>query len=378
MSSGKLLERLKASSSNPDSEGRSHTYDLVTEFHSAYPGAKRVAKNEFRILCHKHDDTNPSLSVNVVKGVWHCFSCGAKGKLTSLPGLRHLRHVTAARGAEAEYVYTDPDGRPVCRKLRYPGKIFVWQRFENERWIKGLGGFKLPYLYNLPAVLKSRTVVLVEGEKDADNVIQAGYVATTPPYGAKNWRPEFSEALRDKSLVIIPDNDRPGYQHAVELIKQLWNVAISIDVAIIQGDDGTDVSDLLGRDNGVEELKALIRRAKPVGQGATVFEIQDFVDLALRDPEFPTRHQRISVASVINSFRSREQSEICFSQRRLADELDFSPGEVGEGLHQAERLGYWSIQGTEVGTRLTIRWEDLGARWLRVLPLGDVATREIK
>lgn len=31
--------------------------------------------------CHKHDDANASASVNVDKGVWICYGCGAKGKV---------------------------------------------------------------------------------------------------------------------------------------------------------------------------------------------------------------------------------------------------------------------------------------------------------
>lgn len=374
MSNRTLLKRLEKSFGTTGGESRSITLDLTTAFHQAYPEAKRSG-GEFLILCHEHKDTNPSLSVNLIKGVWYCLVCKAGGTLTSLPRLRDL---TVERVVpEAEYLYTDPDGKPVCRKLRYPGKRFVWERLEGERWIRGLDGLKLPYLYNLPAVLSSTNVILVEGEKDAHNVTQAGFVATTPPNGARHWRPEFSEALRGRSLVIIPDNDSPGYQHAVELIKQLWNVAISIGVAIVEGDEGMDASDVLARD-GEEGLRKLIRSAKPVGQGVSVFQIQDFVDLALRDREIPTRYQRLAVASVINSFRSREKSTVHFSQRRLGEELGLKPREVGDALREAQRLGYWQIQGTRVGTRLTIRWEELEVRFLRVLAVADVATRELE
>ncbi len=40
--------------------------------------------SEAMACCPVHDDRNPSFSVNVRSGLWHCFSCGAGG---SLPGL---------------------------------------------------------------------------------------------------------------------------------------------------------------------------------------------------------------------------------------------------------------------------------------------------
>ena len=39
-----------------------------------------------------------------------------------------------------EYVYRDPDGRPLARKVRYADpKDFRWERPQGERWIYGLG-----------------------------------------------------------------------------------------------------------------------------------------------------------------------------------------------------------------------------------------------
>ena len=35
--------------------------------------------------CPVHADTNPSASVNIAKGVWYCYTCGAKGKIGDVP-----------------------------------------------------------------------------------------------------------------------------------------------------------------------------------------------------------------------------------------------------------------------------------------------------
>ena len=70
-------------------------------------------------------------------------------------------------------------------------------------------------LYNLPALMMARTVILVEGEKCADALIGAGIVATTAMNGAKapvdktDW-----SALKNKEVLIWPDRDAPGWDYA--------------------------------------------------------------------------------------------------------------------------------------------------------------------
>lgn len=70
-------------------------------------------------------------------------------------------------------------------------------------------------LYNLPALMTARTVILVEGEKCADALIGAGIVATTAMNGAKapvdktDW-----SALKNKEVLIWPDRDAPGWDYA--------------------------------------------------------------------------------------------------------------------------------------------------------------------
>jgi hypothetical protein len=39
---------------------------------------------QITILCPWHNDRNPSLSINLTKGMYHCFACGKKGRLRKL------------------------------------------------------------------------------------------------------------------------------------------------------------------------------------------------------------------------------------------------------------------------------------------------------
>ena len=89
----------------------------------------------------------------------------------------------------------------------------------------GLGGQE-PILYNLPELIKSSGMVfIVEGEKDVDRLTEIGLTATTNPFGAGKWRDEFGQYLIDRDVVIIPDNDKVGKEHAMTVFKNLSNKA---------------------------------------------------------------------------------------------------------------------------------------------------------
>lgn len=70
-------------------------------------------------------------------------------------------------------------------------------------------------LYNQPAIRQASTVILVEGEKCAEALINIGIVATTAMNGARapidktNWSP-----LAGKHVAIWPDRDIPGWNYA--------------------------------------------------------------------------------------------------------------------------------------------------------------------
>jgi len=88
-------------------------------------------------------------------------------------------------------------------------------------------------LYNQPAVAQANQVILVEGEKCADALIQLGIVATTAMNGAKapidktNWAP-----LAGKSVLIWPDRDAPGWDYAENAAKACVTAG-SVSVAIL-------------------------------------------------------------------------------------------------------------------------------------------------
>ncbi|WP_054075464.1 AAA family ATPase [Comamonas testosteroni] len=132
----------------------------------------------------------------------------------------------------AKWDYLSTDGQLIACVYRYDpptGK-------EYRPWDVRARMWRAPDprpLYNLPALLAAREVVLVEGEKCAQALIQHGIIATTAMNGAKapvdktDWRP-----LAGKSVLIWPDRDAPGWDYA-ESVARACVAAGSTAVAIL-------------------------------------------------------------------------------------------------------------------------------------------------
>ncbi|WP_341811199.1 AAA family ATPase [Wolbachia endosymbiont (group A) of Oxytorus armatus] len=83
-------------------------------------------------------------------------------------------------------------------------------------------------LYNILGILKSDKVILVEGEKCAEALIEKGITATTAMFGANatldktDWTP-----LKGKHIIIWPDNDEAGNKYAKNAEKKLLELGVA-------------------------------------------------------------------------------------------------------------------------------------------------------
>jgi 5S rRNA maturation endonuclease (ribonuclease M5) len=115
------------------------------------------------------------------------------------------------RRVAAEYFYTNDAGELLYQVVRTAPKGFF------QRYPDGKGGWinrKYPrqVLYHLPEVIKAPIVLFCEGEKDVETLRVHGFVATTVAGGANaKWLPTFTRALHAREVVLIPDNDEPGW-----------------------------------------------------------------------------------------------------------------------------------------------------------------------
>jgi transposase-like protein len=160
----------------------------------------------------------------------------------------------APRGEpEAVYDYTDEQGALLFQVVRFPGKDFRQRRpLQGGTWAWNLQHTRR-LLYRLPDLVAnpSSRVWICEGEKDADRLADLGLVATTSPMGAGKWRREYAELLAGRDVVILPDNDEPGREHARRIEESLGRTVASVRVLELPDlPEHGDVSDWLDQDPG--------------------------------------------------------------------------------------------------------------------------------
>jgi len=162
------------------------------------------------------------------------------------------------------YDYRDATGDLVFQVCRLDPKSFRQRRpkFDGGWEWNTKGCPKL--LYRLPELLaKPDAVVYVaEGEKDCDNLFKLGLTATCNAMGAGKWRKEHAERLRGRAVVVLPDNDQPGQEHARQVLESLQRVAAKVAVVELPGlPEKGDVSDWLAAGHTVDEMQALATAA---------------------------------------------------------------------------------------------------------------------
>jgi putative DNA primase/helicase len=228
----------------------------------------------WRCLCPAHADTNPSLDVDYRDGrvllICRSRGCSAASIAQTL-GLtfRDLFDADVPSSVPFEqrvlrtYDYCDERGTVLFQAVRLwapppKNKDFRQRRPDGKGgWVWKLDDVRrVPYrLPELLAADPAQPVFVVEGEKDADRLAALGLIATTNPMGAGKWRKEFAAFFRGRHVVILPDNDVPGREHAAAVVASLKSVAASLKTVELPGlPPKGDVSDFLDAGGTVEAL----------------------------------------------------------------------------------------------------------------------------
>lgn len=159
----------------------------------------------------------------------------------------------------AVYNYIDENNELVYQSIRFDPKDFRQRRYyEDGRIIWGIsaGYYKLSsdncyyrcqtkeegsiYIdairhhvpYQLPKLLQSDYVFIVEGEKDVHTLEYIGFTATTNSGGVNNFQKNLLHYFQDKIIIIIADNDIPGKIGAVKRAYALQQYARSIRIIL--------------------------------------------------------------------------------------------------------------------------------------------------
>lgn len=169
-------------------------------------------------LIAAHFDLNAKTELKAVLAKAEEILSGLSELDSVVPSLKQSTQSNAAQDSKlvGEWEYLNADG------------TYIWsvRRFEDPKGKKTIrphnkttGEYKAHPdprpLYNLPGISKSETVIIVEGEKCAQALIDAGHCATTAMMGAQapadksDWN-----LLKGKTIFIWPDNDKPGVAYA--------------------------------------------------------------------------------------------------------------------------------------------------------------------
>ena len=169
----------------------------------------------------------------------------------------------------ATYDYMDEQNRLLFQVVRYEPKNFRQRHPDGKGgWIWNLDGVRrVPY--RLPELLASSMtdwVYIVEGEKDADNLIARNFIATTNSGGARKWLNDYNQYFKGRLVAILPDNDTPGRDHARIIAESLHGTAGVVKIVELTGlSPKGDVSDWFdsGGPGRIKELIRLTDEAKP-------------------------------------------------------------------------------------------------------------------
>lgn len=323
--------------------------DQFKKYFEARLQGKKFARSgsaaSYMALCCFHDDRSKSLSVNIDKGVWKCHagtSCGSGGiiefekkfsgtmddqaaisNIAELIGEPQIK-MGGGQRYETIYPYTDESGILLFQVVRYPGKKFVQRRpcpdcqsksrtCENpdcrSGWIYKEITKARTVLYHLPEVITAREIVVCEGEKDADNMrewlglpkldgwgkakeeacpVIDGVAATTAPRGAGKWLDAFSPFLSGKKVVIVPDNDDKGEQHAAVVAHSVYRYAAGVKIVKLPDlPPKGDLTDYKEKHPALADFIAEINKAStwkpPEREQSLLVNIEDFIRNAPRE-----------------------------------------------------------------------------------------------
>ncbi len=252
-----------------------HSAETLDRLRSGLKGWRHTGqKDQYEARCPVHDDGTASLSVGIKgdKIVMKCHAGCATNDILAAVGLKMAdlmppKPSRSKRGKiVATYDYHSVDGTLLSQAVRFEPKGFSQRKPKpGGGWLWKVDGVKrVPY--RLPELAKAdhaAPLFVVEGEKDVDRLRSIGLVATCNAAGAGKWTVEHSEYLRGRHVVILPDNDKTGREHAQSVAKSLAGIAASCKVVALPGlPDKGDVSDWLDNGGTIDELMRAVGEAQ--------------------------------------------------------------------------------------------------------------------
>ena len=214
--------------------------------------------------------TDPSLGVNIDKGVWKCHHCNWSGSVNEYVRPEPRAQVATAKIFEyfekrkitAETVkkfdvsesnewmpQDQKEHKVVCFNYYLDGELINIKFKTSDKMFKMVkDARKIPY--NIDCIKNSPYVIICEGEEETMVWSQSNLNAISVPNGAsKNnnnleWLDSVYDLFDDKTIYIATDNDEPGRKLKDDLARRFS----SSDIRIIDFPEGEkDANDCLKR-----------------------------------------------------------------------------------------------------------------------------------
>lgn len=241
-------------------DGIRQAIEQALKLRQAYQDGK-----ELRFLAPCHDDHDPSARWNGDKAAWFCDVCKTGGGYTDLAQRLGVSitnsHGQPARRIVTTYDYRDEQGTLLYQVVRYEPKDFRQRRPDGkDGWIWSLKDVRR-MCYRLPELSGQSSVLIVEGEKDADRLWSLSLPATCNAGGAGKWTDEHTQqvkALGVHEAIILSDNDDPGRQHAQTVARSCFMAGLAVKIVTLPNLPAKgDVSDWLDAGGTKDDLNAL-------------------------------------------------------------------------------------------------------------------------
>ena len=282
-----------------------------------------------KCLCFKHSESNPSMSFDIKKKKFKCFSCGASYDIFNhyqehynKSFLEAVKSIVNDFGMNIDVNINDSDRKLKKEPTRYEkgnnnilsycekrniskttldyigvkesGNCIVFE-YRNElgehlankyRKTKKSNGPKMWFeegtnvntLFNMDKVNVSEPLLITEGEFDCLSAIESGFknsvsipsgVNSTNQWITSNWT--FIEQFEE--VIIWFDNDEAGTKGAREVFNRLPNSTVKI----VRCEVANDINELLHKYGKLAVLKQIEKASTPMLDGvATLDMIEDF------------------------------------------------------------------------------------------------------
>lgn len=305
------------------------TYEaFISRFHESKPSSTGVM-----VQCPAHEDKTASLAVSPGKEgrvVLKCFAgCPSVDVVRALGltmkdlfpetpakpfhlngnvknsifGKSPLPAVKVKPVIEKTYSYTDALGRELFQAVRLKPKDFRQRHQVDGKWIWKMDGVER-VLYRLPEVMKATKVWIVEGEKDADNLVAIGFCATCNVGGAGKWLDGYTTCLAGKEIILCGDNDKPGQDHVDLVYDSVAAKARSVKIIKLPAPH-KDVSDLIAADPNHKETLERLEEAAVPHMGGVRMPVYSMADIEPRYHKFVTtpENSRVDLSKWLPSFK---------------------------------------------------------------------------